>query len=278
MIIKSMSRKSKSFWQLYDYLIRDKTNLSFTKNTYSNSRDKKWLIKEFLDNYKYIENSRWKVSLYHEVISLEKNSLSVEKQKEILIKLSSEYLELRAKRHLAVWVVHEDKKDNIHLHLMISSNELEGNKRVRISKAEFAKIQSSLESMKNEFTELWKSNLYGDKKELTKQTQKEQEIKHKRKSLTKKELIKKELQRTFRISTSLSYFHNHLKNLSYEIYKKWNTIGVIVENRKYRLKTMWLDKEYEAFINKLEKIDQRELKRAKVKNERKFRRGRERSR
>ena len=77
-----MSRKSNSFSQLYDYLMRDKSNFSFTRNAYSNSQNKEKLIKEFFKNYKFLKDCWGKVRLYHEIISLEINQLSKERQKE----------------------------------------------------------------------------------------------------------------------------------------------------------------------------------------------------
>lgn len=270
MIIKSMSRKSKSFAQLYDYLRRNKNNLSFTRNTYSDSRNKKKLIKEFLDNYEYIKNSRGSVSLYHEIISLEENNLSVEKQKEILIKLSNKYLELRANNHLAFWVIHEDK-NNIHLHLMISSNELEWNKRIRISKKDFADIQNTLEQIKNEYKELSTSNFYRNKKDLSKSKQKEQEIKN-RKVTPIKGKIKEDLYDTFKKATSKTYLENHLKYLGYEVYEKGKTVGVIYKNKKYRLKTLWLDRDYKLLLSNIEKIQKREQRWKRQKRNRKLQR------
>jgi len=274
MIIKSMSRKSKSFSQLYDYLLRDKDSFSFTRNAYSNSINKKELIKEFLENYSYLKNSRGRVSLYHELLSLETNNLSFEKQKEILLDLANKYLEIRANNHLSLGVMHKDK-EHIHIHLMISSNELNGDKRVRLSKKEFSNIQKTLEDYKNErYKELSQTKLYQNTKETSFEKRKEQEIKHKRNTKTIKDQIKIDLQKSFSNASSKIYLNNHLKNLGFKIYNRGQNIGVIYENKKYRLKTLGLEKEYEKTLIKLEKIKDRELRRAKVKEDRTFQRWR----
>lgn len=268
MIIKSMSRRSKSFSQLYDYLMRDKTSFSFTRNSYCDSKNKKELIKEFLDNYKYLKNSRGKVSLYHEVLSLHKNNLSKQRQKEILFDLANKYLQSRANNHLSFGVIHEDK-NNIHVHLMISSNELESDKRLRLSKKDFLTIQKNIELYKNQnYKELENSSIYQEKKDLSKDKQKEQEIKHKRNSQTIKDKIKEDLENTFKRATSKTYLDNHLKNLGYEIYQRGQTIGLIFENKKYRLKTLGLDREYQTILKEFEKIKDREIKRQRFKEER----------
>lgn len=268
MIIKSMSRKSNSFSQLYDYLMRENDSFSFTRNSYSNSRNKKDLIREFQENYKHIKNSRGKISFYHELLSLEVNNLSLEKQKEILLDLANKYLELRAKNHISLGVLHKDK-DHIHIHLMISSNEITADRRIRLSKKEFSNIQKILEDYKNEkYIELSKTNFYQESKELSKEKRQEQEIKHKRNTKTTKEQIKEDLKSTFAKATSKTYLNNHLQNLGYEIYLRGKTIGVIFEEKKYRLKTLGLDKEYEMTLNNLEKIRDREIKRARAKEDR----------
>ena len=240
MIVKSMSRKTKSFSQLYDYLTRDKSNFSFSKNTYSNAKDKKNLIKEFMKNSEYLDDSRGKVFLYHELISLNPNTLSLQQQKEILLDLANKYLDIRAQNNLSFGVIHEDK-NHIHLHLMISSNEIESDKRVRLSKKEFALIQKHLENYKNDrYSELEKSSFYQNEKDLSK---------------------------TFKMATSKTYFDNYLKSLNYEIYQRGQTIGIIYENKNYRLKTLGLETEYLNMLKEFENIKQREAKRQKAKDE-----------
>jgi hypothetical protein len=215
------------------------------------------------------------VSLYHELISLERNNLSKEKQKEILLDLANKYLETRANNHLSFGVIHEDK-EHIHLHLMISSNEIEGIKRMRLSKKEFSNIQKNLELYKNQkYIELSKTNFYKQEKDLSKEKQQEQEIKHKRKAQTIKDKIKEDLEHTFKNSTTNTYLHNHLKNLGYSFYTRGQNIGVIYENKKYRLKTLGLDREYQTLLNKFEKIKNREIRREKIKEERNLNKTRE---
>jgi hypothetical protein len=82
------------------------------------------LAKEFNDNAKTLKKSRGKVYLYHEVISLENTKLDNKQSKEILHKLADKYISLRAKNHLVYGVIHNDT-NNPHIHLMISSNEVD---------------------------------------------------------------------------------------------------------------------------------------------------------
>lgn len=263
MIIKSMSRKSKSFSQLYDYLMRE-DSFCFIKNFYS--KEKKKLIKEFMRNSDFLENSRGKNYLYHELLSLEKNNLSLEKQKEILLDLTNKYLDLRAQNHLSFAVLHTDK-DHFHVHLMISANEIEGEKRIRLSKKDFHNIQKNLEYYKNQrYKELNKSEHYQESKTFEKTKQKEQEIKHRRNTKTIKEQIRQDLEQVFKTARSKTYLDNHLNNQNYEIYTRGKQTGVIYENKKYRFKTLGLDKEYESTLKRLETIKKREIKRQNFKD------------
>ena len=273
MIIKSMSRKSTSFSQLYDYLTRDKSSFTFSRNTYANSKDKKEFIHEFYENSRYLREARGKVYMYHEVLSLEANELSLEKQKEILLDMADKYLYQRAKDHLAFGVVHEDK-NNMHLHLMISANEIEGDKRIRLSKQEFSEIQQRLENYKNQkYQELKQSSFYQDKKDLSKDKQNEQELKN-RGSKSIKEVLRDNLRDTFSKASSSIYIENHLKSLGYEIYTRGNTQGITYKDKNYRFKTLGLEKEYQQLLKKLERIQDRELRRQQVKDDRGYSRER----
>ena len=259
-----MSRKSKSFSQLYDYLTRDTSSFSFSRNTYSNSKNKKEFVNEFYTNARHLKDARGKVFMYHEVLSLEKNNLSLKQQKEILLDLSNKYLYQRAEDHLAFGVVHEDK-NNVHVHLMISSNEIEGNKRIRLSKQEFSAIQSRIENYKNQkYNELSKSFMYTNEKDLSKSKQNEQEMKN-RGAKSIRDTLKEELEKTFDNATSMKYVENHLNSKGYELYTRGKTQGIKFNGKSYRLKTLGLDVKYKQLVKKLERNQTRETKRETAK-------------
>jgi len=268
MIIKSMSRKSKSFSQLYDYLTRDTSSFSFSRNTYSSPKNKKDFINEFYANAQHIRDARGKVYMYHEVLSIEENNLSKERQKEILLDMAEKYLFQRADEHLAFGVVHEEK-NNMHLHLMISANEIEGDKRMRLSKAEFKQIQQRLENYKNQkYKELKQSFMYQNKKDISKKKQDEQELKNRGKKSIK-EVLKESLRDTFLKAQSQSSLENSLNSNGYTLYKRGNTVGIIYNNKKYRLKTLGLETEYKQLFKKFEQKQERQTRRQHFKDERK---------
>lgn len=268
-----MSRKSESFSQLYDYLTRDKSSFTFSRNTYANSKDRKEFINEFYNNSKHIKNARGKVFLYHEVLSLEKNNLSTEQQKEILHDLAQMYLYQRAELHLSFGVVHEDK-ENIHLHLMISANEIEGDKRIRLSKNEFSQVQQAIQRYKNQkYPELEETQHYKKRKDFSKSKQNEQEIKN-RGAKSQKTIIKERLQEIFRKAQSYSGLDKSMENNGFELYKRGNNIGVTYNNKNYRLKTLGLEKAYNEMFKFFEQKQEREKNRQSFKELNKKRKAR----
>ena len=265
MIIKSTSRKSASFEQLYNYLTRDNDYELRSFNLFSNPKNKNETIKEFLKNAEYLKNSRGKNYLYHEIISLKQNNLPLEKQKTILEDLAFKYLSLRAENHLALTVLHSDK-GHIHIHLMISANRILENRRTRLSKKRFRTIQQQIEIYSNQnYPQLEATNHYTQIKDKSKEKRAEQEIKHKRKKQTKKDYLKSKLKETFEKSHSYKYLKRHLEKLNIEIYTRGKNTGVIFNNKKYRLKILGLDILYKQTLKRLNKEPSKEFKQTKEK-------------
>ena len=241
MIIKSLSRATKSFEGLYNYLTRDKNSILNTFNLYATAQQKEALIKEFLDNATHLKKAKGKNYLYHEIISLNPNTLPLQEQQNILTDLVSKYISLRAENHLTFTALHTDK-DHLHIHLMISANELEGNKRVRLSKKEFSTIQKELEQYLNTtYPQLGKTTHYN--KDL-------KQIK------SKKELLKSTLDDLFNNSHSKEDFKSKSSELKLEFYTRGKTVGVISEGKKYRLKTLGVLEAYEKVVARVKQEPQ----------------------
>jgi hypothetical protein len=148
MIIKSMSRKHPSFDQLIDYIESERKLKSRQFSIFHNiyNRDSEKLKAEFAENAEQLKFRKNGVYLYHEVISITRAThIEEAEQKAILQKIVTEYLKMRARNNLAYAVLHEDKKDNLHFHIVISANEAQSTTRKRLSKADFAEIQTRLE-------------------------------------------------------------------------------------------------------------------------------------
>ncbi len=234
MIIKSLSRQNKSFRELYNYLVKDKEAILGAFNLYSNPKDKKAVVKEFLDNAKFLKKSRGKNFLYHEILSLNPNSLDLKKQIAILNDLVNRYVNLRAKDHLVFTAIHKDKK-HLHIHLMISANELYSSKRVRFSKKDFNKIQKELENyLLNNYPELNSKKIY---------------TKESKEKKSNKEKLKNILDSIFKNISSIDEFYKALETNNLELYTRGKTVGIVFEGKKYRLKTLGFIDEYERVLN-----------------------------
>ena len=148
MIIKSMSRKHPTFAQLIDY-IEGETKLqsreySIYHNTYSRKTDQ--LKKEFEENARHLKQRKNGVYLYHEVVSITRSQhIAENEQKSILKCIVESYIQARGKNNLSYAVLHEDT-ENLHFHIVMSSNEAGSNTRKRLSKEQFADIQTQLEA------------------------------------------------------------------------------------------------------------------------------------
>ena len=265
--MKSMSRSDTSFNQLLSYLEKDENLDRHSWNMYADKDNNQDLENEFMSNAEHIKEAKGKNYMYHEVLSLQENELSLERQREILFDLANEYIKQRANNNLVYGAVHNDT-DNIHIHLIISSNEVNANKRFTLSKKELAQIQFNVQEYKNtKYKELSATNHYSNSKNLSKSKQAEQEMKHKRGKQTKKEQVRESLHSMFEKSLSQASLQKIMKQKGYEFTR--GAKSVKVNGRSYRLKTLGLDKAYENTLNKFERTLSREQKRSEAKKERK---------
>ena len=165
MILRSYSRRTASFHQLFRYLTADgrATAVPVTYNLLSVAFPApdappappgefdpvyRTIAAEFFDNARHITPRINGVILYHEVISLAKADGVQLKGREavnILYDLADFYLERRAQGALACGVIHLDQ-DNPHIHLVISANLIGQAKKLRLSHHEFRAVKRELEA------------------------------------------------------------------------------------------------------------------------------------
>jgi hypothetical protein len=251
MIIKSKSRANKSFKSLYEYMSKDKSEMH-AHNLYSNAMDKEAVIKEFMENAKELDNARGKNYLYHEIISLEKDlNLSDKRKKEILLDLSKEYINKRAKDHLVISAVHTDK-EHTHIHLMISANKVASKRRERVSKHMFNRFQRETEDYKNSKYPFLSTEFY---KQAYQEANKE----------PLKDRVKKRLAELFKSETQREFVKG-LEQENIKLKKRGKNISVEMEGRTFRLKTLGkeLDTAYRQMVDNFKDWEQtREETRAK---------------
>lgn len=258
MIIKSMSRREKSFSQLFDYMTGkslQNNKISFSHNLYSKDRD--GIIKEFKDNSEHLSERKDRVYLFHEIISITKEmdkELSKDKQKEILLNIAQNYVDRRCPSNLVVGEIHDDKTNNLHIHLMISSNEYGENTNLRLSKATFDQVKKDIEMLVlANYPELNQKKII-NKKAGEKLSNKGAELKRRTGQLTQRENIINKLKSIFSTSASKTDFFDKLALSKIEIYVRGNTIGFLSleTGRKHKLKTLGLEDEFKVMSSKIE--------------------------
>ena len=268
MIIKSMSRKEATFSQLVDYFEDGRQDAKFTvyHNVYSNNPEN--IKSEFNKNATFLKKRKNGVYMYHEVLSITKSiKLTEDQQKEILKDIALNYVKSRAKNNLVYGVLHHDKKDNLHYHFMISSNEIESDKKHRFTKEEFSKFKKDLESYVLEvYPELEQKKLInkepGQQKDIgEKLSNKGVELKRRTGKTNQKDDVKERLRTVFAETKTKtkSDFFNTLEREQLEIYVHGNTIGILdkLTERKHRLKTLGLLDEFNIISSRLEEIEVR---------------------
>lgn len=257
MIIKSLSRKHRSFDQLIGYMEKEQGHRAIYHNFYgSDSMNRKDIIKEFMDNSQRLPKRKNGNYLYHDIISFEaRHDLDDERVNEILIEIGELYLQEKAPKQLAFANIHTDTK-YMHMHFCISANEVDDDRRKRLDKAKFASIQKNLESYVIEkYPELKQSIIYNKtlNKEKVKTTNNEQERKNRTGKLSKKEETKNMFHGIFEQANSIEELKNLLEINGFEIYERGKSPGILdTDNkRKYRLKTLGLIPHYEALKMRL---------------------------
>lgn len=271
-----MSRKQATFSQLVDYFEDGRQDQKFTvyHNVYSKNPEN--IKAEFNKNASFVQKRKNGVYLYHEVLSITKSTqLTEDQQKEILKEVATKYIQSRANNNLVYGVLHHDKKDNLHYHFMISSNELESDKKHRLTKEEFSQFKKDLELYVLEvYPELEQKKLInkepGQQKDIgEKLSNKGFELKRRTGKTNQKDDVKERLRTVFAETKTKADFFNAMEREQLEIYVHGNTIGVLdkVTERKHRLKTLGLFDEFSVVSDMLENAEHRHTPQDYAKNE-----------
>ncbi|MDL2280038.1 relaxase/mobilization nuclease domain-containing protein, partial [Desulfovibrio sp. OttesenSCG-928-G11] len=255
--IKSMSRKTASFSQLINYINKGREKddeYCFKHNIYAS---KPYTItKEFLENHKTLKKRKNTNSLFHEVISIKyQKSYSKEQLREILKDLTEQYIKARANNCLVYSVIHE-QHNQIHAHLMISSNELDSTKTHYFSKHQYKQIQELTRKYAYEkYPQLEREETKEKLKEQSKQSSKrkskivdsEVHLKKRTGKDSEREKLRERLKTIFKLAKSQDEFIKFLRMEKLELYQRGQTFGFLDQEtgKKYRLKTLELENEFQ---------------------------------
>ncbi len=245
MIIKSMSRKTRSFGQLIRYM-GDIEKSEHRYNVYQNlySRKPEDIEAEFQDNADHVKRRRNGVYLYHEILSISKaEQLDRQKQKEILMNIAYEYARRRAQNNLIFGTLHDDHYDSdghLHYHLLISSNAVGDTRKTRLSKSQFDKLKKGMElQVLTNHPEL-EQQVVINKRAGEKLSHKGYEQKRRTGKTPQRDLLKQRLRGIFHRSSSKQAFFSSLLEEGLELYLRGKSFGIHdhATDRKHRLKTL----------------------------------------
>ena len=253
MIIKSLSRKgsSKAFRQLYDYIVARAEPNFLEHNLYCHSRQRAKVIREFEENARHIKQTSRHNVCYHEVLSLKRHPERGEdfqaRQIEALRHVTQEYLNARAPGQLAFGAIHLDQAESIHAHLMISSNERDSSRRVRLAKQDFLQIQRDLEQhLQERFPELGERTVYNNPREQSQNlSDREQAMKKRTKQPSKKDQLRATVESVFKESRNQAEAQQRLADLGIELVHRGKNVTVSHDGLKCRLKTLGIEGLYQ---------------------------------
>ncbi len=258
-----MSRKVPSFDQLIGYM--DLGASSRDNNIYYNlySRKAESIEDEFRDNFGFVPKRKNGVTMYHEVISITRSKkINEQEQIQILRQVVYKYIQERAGNNLVYAVLHDDKADNLHYHLLISSNELESSKKHRLSKAQFDTVKKNLELFVLDcHPELQQKKLISNdkqsKEEIDSLSNKGAELKRRTGKTPQRDIVKDTLLNIFASASTREELLELLESEHYQIYKRGKNWGILNEttNRKHRFVTLGVLEQFANLEQRLAKLD-----------------------
>ena len=236
------------------------------------------IAEEFEHNATFLPKRANGNYLYHECIVLgEYPDISTAKQERILLDLVQQYISLRAPDQMVYGRMHLDT-NHLHFHLCISANTVRGKQRRWLSKSRFAGIQREIEKYKlGKYPELGDEKYYDmearkqkwekakqERANKTKISRQEFELKKRTGKPSQKEQDRTALLEIFDTALSESELTHRLAQLGFTTYARGKTEGVIKTDtgRKYRLKTLGLDRALQTTKNRLHLFEERQAEMA----------------
>jgi len=255
MIIRSMSRKAPTFSQLGSYIGQDDEGgggRCFSQNLYYHGSDQKTISRLFWDNYAHLPERKNGNALYHELLVLEPQPhLPKDKQAQILLDLARQYSEMRAPFQLVWGRVHFDTAYP-HIHLMISANEAGSNRRKRLDKQSFSRIQKELEIYKEvSYPELIEGRIYNKtSRNNIKVKASEGEYVRRTGLPSDKQKLAEQLRTLFTHHTHITALKADLSRAGFTLYQRGINWGVknTKTGKRYRLKTLGLTDDFARII------------------------------
>ena len=265
MIPKSLSRKSPSFSQLIAYMNSEKADERFDLHQHCFARRDDALAREFYDNSQLLGRRKNGNYLYHEILSITiEDGVDREHAKACLRELALKYMEDRCPTNMVYGCLHDDHRDHVHYHLMISANERGGTNRHRLTKGRFDQIKRDLETHTLEkYPELKQRKVITAEREEKKLSRKASELKRQSKKLERYDFVRTTIFQTMAEAQSLESFKERLADKNFAYYRRGKHHGVEVTHpdgrvEKYRFATLGVAQEYELYQETLRRLSEAE--------------------
>jgi len=268
--IKIKARKDSQFRQLVDYLhhddIEQEGSFTYVHNIIlDDPENTKGIVKAFMENDAHRRRRSNGVGQYHEMMSFHpEDSAYLKENPEVLEDFARIYLELRAPNALAVARPHFDK-DHVHIHFMVSANEIGSKKSTRMSKAELAHLKKELGRLQEHYPEL--RNSYNHNRplrspSLSAATQSDAGVQMQKRGArpTLKEKLAGKVKNYLKEAGDIPTFKGPLEKDGLELYyRRGRPQGILHEGKKYRFVTLLGKGSPE--VEKLSKLHEREKSR-----------------
>ena len=270
MIIKSMSRKEPSFGQLTTYMTDEKSDRDYDLHHNLFSRDPEAIAQEFERNSQLLAKRRNGNYLYHEILSIDTRRIGQNRNvKEALRMLALGYVEKRCARNMVYGAMHQDHDGHLHYHLMISANERDDRKRLRLPKAKFDQAKRETEQLAlSQFPELEQSEVMTAplEKKIARREQRDSrkatEVKKRGGRLSRRDQLTQEISALMAYANSQAEFERLLRGKGFEFYTRGKHHGVraieIAEGAKkgkvHRFATLGVTDDYAAFLEIVEPL------------------------
>lgn len=236
-----MTRRTKSFNQLADYMLRGQKGNTIARNLIVR-HNVKGNIQQCISAFEANEKNRQikrhdAVRVYHEIISLEVHPSQVTEK--MLEDLAQKYFELRAPYSMGIAIPHLNT-EHPHIHAMISGVEIETGRATRISREAFAKVKEQIQEYeRTKYPVLSQSSVEHGKKQKGIAKENEYQATNRTKAISERERIAQVVQSCYSKSLSKEDFLRHLSEAGLETYMRNGRLqGIESENRKYRFTTL----------------------------------------
>ena len=243
MIPVSMSRKTRSFGQLITYMDSEKSDKLYDLHHNCFARGQENITRVFQENSQHLAQRKNRNILYHEIISISlEDGVELKYAKDCLRDIAQNYINRRCPHNVVYGSLHEDHKDHLHYHLMISANPLGEKKRLSLTKAEFETVKYDLEAhVLKTYPELKQKAINTRPKKERSESRKAAAQKRRTGTLDRKEKVQEAILKAMTHTTSIQEFKAKLSAEGFEFYTRGKNFGVDVlhddgKQLKYRFK------------------------------------------